>query len=61
MFEKIVFSFTVPMTNIVYYGYSLFRNTILVKTVYYTSEGLGMSAEEAETLADTEISTLTTV
>jgi len=61
MFEKEVFQFKVPMTNIHYYGYSIYKDSIILKTIYFDSAGSGMTEEQANIEADLELAKLESV
>lgn len=60
MYEKEVFMFNKPYTNIVCYGYSIFKDSILIKTVYYNSNFEIMTYEQALLESENEIANMST-
>jgi hypothetical protein len=54
MYVREIFSFRIPMTNIECYGYSIYKDNILLKTVYYKKDGSVMTIDEAKTLIDSD-------
>ncbi len=58
MYEKEIFSFVIPMTNITAWGYSVFKEHITQITVYY-KDGNPMTEAEADTEAEAYIERLT--